>query len=187
LRTVVTRPGGFLAAAVFEHAGGMEDQPRPPVVDGIWTAADAIHWSPISGTPLGTGELIPVPGGFMAAGSASAAGGVTIPEVWESADGQGWIRVALPRQPDIPEAVSISVGQIVAGPAGLLAFGERDDNFSTVGWSSADGTTWTPLELTPALQAAQIEQAVLVNGSILLLGQLATGGVYTPADWLLTP
>ena len=63
----------------------------------------------------------------------------------------------------------------------------RDDDFSTVGWSSTDGSTWTPLGLTTALKGAQIERAVPLNGSILLLGQLRAGGVYVPADWILTP
>jgi hypothetical protein len=179
----------FLATAGFDHAQGDDGQPRPPVTDGIWSSTDAIHWEPIHGTPLGTGDIISAPGGFLAMGTTALNGGSGDEKAvaWSSADGRTWVPVPLPRPPDVLVAVAFYGGRVVNGPAGLLAFGERDDDFSTVGWSSPDGTAWTPLALTPALRSAQIEQAELANGSILLLGQLATGGVYTPAMWLLTP
>ena len=189
LRSVLAAPGMFLASAGFEHAQGQEDQPRPPVTAGIWRSTDAIHWKPIAGTPLGVGDIIAAPGGFLTMGATplDAGSGIANAVAWASTDGRTWIRIALPRPPDVPAGVAFYGGRLVSGPAGMLVFGERDDDGSTVGWSSADGSTWTPLELTPALRVTQIQQAVLVNGSILLLGQLATGGVYTPADWLLTP
>ena len=190
LRSVLTAPGMFLASAGFEHAQGQEEQPRPPVTDGIWRSADAIHWKPIAGTPLGVGDIVAAPGGFLAMGGSTAldaGSGVTNAVAWGSSDGRVWTPIALSRPHDVPAGVAFYGGQLVNGPAGLLAFGERDDDFSTVAWSSADGTIWTPLALTPALKGAQIERAVLVNGSILLLGQLQAGGLYTPADWLLTP
>jgi hypothetical protein len=189
LRSVLAAPGMFLASAGFEHAQGQEDQPRPPVTAGIWRSTDAIHWKPVPGTPLGVGDIVAAPGGFLAMGATAldAGSGVTNAVVWASADGQAWVRIPLPRPPDVPPGVSFYGGRLVSGPAGLLAFGERDDDFSTVGWSSADGTTWIRLGLTPALKGAQIEQAVLVNGSILLLGHDQTSGVDTAADWLLTP
>ena len=92
------------------------------------------------------------------------------------------------RPPDVPAGIAFYGGRGVNGPAGLLAFAERDDDFATtVGWSSADGTIWAPLALTPALLGTRIEHAIPANGSILLLGSRATDGVYAPAMWLLTP
>ena len=186
LRSVVAGAGEYFASASFEVSQGEEPQPRPPVIDGIWRSPDAVHWKPVAGTPLDTGDVVVVPNGFIAMGSTDGSG-VTSAVAWRSMDGRTWVRFALPRPPDVPAGVSIYGGRLVNGPAGLVAFGERDDDFSTVGWSSADGTVWIPLGLTAALKSAQIERAVPVNGSILLLGQRATGGDYTPADWLLTP
>jgi hypothetical protein len=189
LRSVLAAPGMFLASAGFENAQGQEDQPRPPVTAGIWRSTDAIHWKPIPATPLGVGDVVAASGGFLAMGSTAldAASGATSPAIWLSTDGRAWIEVALPRPPEVPAGVTFYGGRLVDGPAGMLAFGERDDDDSTVGWSSADGTFWTPLGLTPALRGTQIVRAVLVNGSILLLGQSQAGGVYAPAMWLLTP
>jgi hypothetical protein len=189
LRSVLAAPGMFLAAAGYEHAQGQEDHPRQPVTAGIWSSKDAIHWKPIAGTPLEVSDIIAAPGGFLTLGATAldAGSGVTNAVAWASTDGRAWIRIALPRPPDVPAGVAFYGGRLVSGPAGVLAFGERDDDFSTVGWSSADGSTWTPLGLTPALRGTQIERAVLANGSILLLGQRATDGVYAPAIWLLTP
>ena len=189
LRSVLAAPGMFLASAGFEHAQGQEDQPRPPLTAGIWRSADAIHWKPIPGTPLGLGDLVAASGGFLAMGSTAldAGSSATKPAAFLSTDGQAWIEVALPRPPEVPAGVTFYGGRLVDGPAGLLAFGERDDDFSTVGWSSVDGTFWTPLGLTPALRGTQIERAVLVNGSILLLGQSQASGIYAPAMWLLSP
>jgi hypothetical protein len=187
LGSVITAPGMFLAPAGFDLAAGDDGQPRPPVTEGIWRSPDAIHWRPIAGSPLGVGDIVAAPGGFVGLGSTDAGSGVSKAVAWGSTDGRAWIPVALPRPPDVQAGVGLWGGRLVNGPAGSLAFGQRDDDSSTVGWSSAEGTVWTPLRLTPALRAAQIEKAALLNGSILLLGQLPTGGVYIPADWLLTP
>jgi hypothetical protein len=187
LGDVVAAGDSFLATAEFEHAPGRENQPRPDVTDGIWRSADAIHWQSVAGSPLGIGKVVAVAGGFVALGSSQEESGLTRPIAWGSTDGRVWSRVALPRPSDIPAGISIYAGQVANGPAGLVAFGERDDNYSTIGWSSIDGTVWSPLALTEALKGARIERAEPVTGSILLLGQRSTDGVFAPADWLLTP
>jgi hypothetical protein len=189
LRSAIAGSGVYLASAGFEHAQGQEAEPRPPVTDGIWRSTDAIHWKPIAGTPLGVGDIVAAPGGFLAMGSTAldAASGATSVTAWGSTDGTSWIPVGLPRPPEVPAAVGLYGGRLVTGGAGMLAFGERDDDFSTVGWSSPDGGIWTPLALTPALKGAHIERAVPVGGAILLLGQSQASGVATPAMWLLTP
>lgn len=176
---------GFLATATFEHAQGAEDTPRQPVTAGIWGSEDAVHWEPIPGTPLGINDIIPVANGFVAVGSGEADHAAHA-IAWRSADGRTWADAALPAPVGLPAGTPVIVERVATGSAGLLAFGEREDDFSTVVWSSPDGAAWTSLDLTITLNGAAVDLAQAVDGSLLLAGQSSSGSG-DPIVWLLTP
>ncbi len=186
LRSVAAGTEEYLAAAAFEHAQGIEDTPRQPVTSGIWRSNDAIHWEPIPGTPLGVAQIVHTSDGFLAIGS-SDTGDVAHPLSWRSADGRSWTSVEVPSPNGLPEGTSAYGQRLVSGAAGLLAFGERADDFSTVGWSSTGGTAWTPLDLSAILDGATVDQAQAMDGSILLLGDRAIAGAPEPVVWFLAP
>ena len=125
--------------------------------------------------------------GFVAIGSSQTGGGVSNPLAWRSTDGHAWIEVVLPRPAAVPTGTSIYGTRLASGGAGLLAFGERDDDFSTVGWSSSDGAAWALLDPTAILHGATIDRAYTANGSILLLGERHPAGGNEPVAWWLAP
>lgn len=185
LRNVVEGATGFLATARFEYSEGYT-KPLPPVTAGIWRSTDAIHWEPIPGSPLGVAQVVRASDGFVAVGS-SDAGNATHQMSWRSSDGRSWAPVELPPPTGIDPATVSYPQRLVRGSVGLLALGERDDDFSAVGWSSTDGTAWTPLDLTAIVDGATIDHACAVGGSILLLGHRMIPGGDEPVVWLLTP
>lgn len=186
LRNIVAGATGFLATATFENASqGSEGTPRQPVTAGIWRSADAVHWEPIPGTKLGINDISPLADGFVAVGSGEADHAAHA-IAWRSADGQTWTDAALPPPPGLPAGTPVLVERVVSGPAGLLAFGEREDDFSTVAWASPDGAAWTSLDLTPTLNDAVVDLAQAVDGSVLLSGQSSNGSA-DPIVWLLAP
>jgi hypothetical protein len=185
---VVAGTGEFLASATSEVGQGAEDKnPRRPLIDGIWRSTDAIQWEPIPGSPLGAGGLVRLTDGFAAIGSSNTGGGVSHPLAWRSTDGHAWIEVVLPRPAAVPTGTSIYGTRLASGAAGLLAFGARDDDFSTVGWSSSDGAAWALLDPTAILHGATIDRSYTANGSILLLGDRSTASAIEPVAWLLAP
>lgn len=186
LQSVVAGTAEFLATATFEHSQGVEDTPRPQVTSGIWRSNDAIHWEPIPGTLLGVAQIVQVSDGFVAIGS-SDTGDAAHPISLRSQDGRSWASVEVPSPNGLPDGTSIYGQRLVSGAAGLLAFGERDDDFSTGGWSSPDGTAWTPLDLTGILDGATVDQAHAVGGSILLLGDQTIAAARQPVVRLLAP
>jgi hypothetical protein len=179
LRGFVARgEGGFLATAQLEYSEGIEDAPRPAVTEGIWRSSDGIHWKPISPTPLGAFELVATSTGFEAAG-----GGVT---VWHSTGVRSWTGVSLPTPPDLPVGGTAYVAQLVSGPTGILAFGERDDDFSTLEWASADGLAWTAISPSALLRSVAIDGIASSDGVILVMGEVS-GGSGPPVLWKLVP
>lgn len=185
LRNVVAGPTGFLAAASFEYSEGYT-KPLPPVTAGIWRSTDAIHWEPIPGTPFSVARIVRASDGFVAVGS-SDAGNATHQMSWRSGDGRSWAPLELPPPPGVDAATASYPQRLVRGADGLLALGEREDDFSAVGWSSTDGTAWTPFDLTAIVDGATIDHAYSVGGSILLFGDRMIAGGDEPAVWLLTP
>jgi hypothetical protein len=102
----------------------------------------------------------------------------------------GWphldpVEVPLPN--GLPDRASIYAQLLVSGAAGLLAFGERSDDFSAVGWSSPDGMAWTPFDPTAILDGASVGQAHAAGSSILLLGDRTIAGTGEPVIWQLGP
>jgi hypothetical protein len=186
LSGVVAGTREFVAAAALEHTEG-EDVLLRPVTEGVWCSLDAVHWQPIPGTPLSVGEFVPLNDGFVALGSHDSAGGVSNPVAWRSTEDGTWIGVVLPRPAGMATGTSIYGGGLVSGGAGLLVFGTRDDDFSTVGWSSSDGAAWTPLDLTAILRGATIGGFYTARGGIVVLGTRSTAGGDEPAAWLLAP
>jgi hypothetical protein len=186
LRSVVQGPMEFLAAASFENSLGLPDTPRPALTAGIWRSADAVHWAPIPGTPLGVRDIVRVADGFVALGSSDPGdtSDIVHPIAWRSGDGRSWVKVEVPLPNGLPVGAPVHGERLVSGAAGLLAFGERGDD-STVGWSSPDGAAWTPLDLTAILDGARIDEAQAVGGSLLVRGRRSIAGVYEPVVWLL--
>jgi hypothetical protein len=187
LQSVVSRPGGFLATSTFELDEAQAGTPRPPPTAGIWTSNDAIHWQPISGTPLGLNDLIRTDGGYLAVGSGVADHSAHA-IAWCSTDGRTWTSAILPPPADLPTGARPYVERVVSGPTGFLAFGERDDTFAEIGWSSPDGVTWTAVDLDPALHGAVIDYLFPIGSSFLLSGHLDDpSGAREPVMWLLRP
>ena len=186
LGSIVAGGVGFLATASFEYSQGVEVPPRQPLTAGIWRSNDAIHWTPIPGAPLGVGQIVRVPDGFVAFGTGYT-GDVAHPVSWRSRDGRTWTPVEVPPPDDLPDGTSVYGHLLVNGTAGLLAFGARDDNYTTVGWSSPDGTVWTPLDPGAILAGTTIERARALGGSILLLGDRSNAATSDPVTWRLSP
>jgi hypothetical protein len=176
---------GFLATAAFEYSEG-DTAPRQPVTAGIWRSTDAIHWEPVPGTPIGVAQIVHTSGGFVAIGL-SGDGDRAHPVSWRSTDGSAWTSVEFPPPDGVSGGTAIYPQRLVVGPAGLLAFGERADDFSAVGWSSPDGAMWTPFDLTSIVDGATVDHAWAVGGSILLVGDQMSVGSPDPAVWLLAP
>lgn len=186
LQDIVSRPGGFLATATFEEGEGLPDTPRPPVTSGIWTSDDGIRWAPISGTPLGLRDLIQTDQGYLAAGSI-ATDQVARPIVLRSSDGRTWTSASLPQPADLPFGVGIYVDRVVSGPTGFVAFGERDDTYSEIIWSSADALTWRAIDLDTAIKGVVVDSVFAVSDSLLVWGHFDRSGTWEPVAWLLRP
>ncbi len=184
LWSVVAGAGGFLAKARFEYSEGYS-KPLPPVTAGIWRSTDAIHWEPVRDTSLGVARIVRASAGFVAIGS-SGPDDATHPVAWRSVDGRSWASVELPPMPGVAAATASYPQRLVSGEAGLLALGERGDDFSALGWSSVDGTSWTPFDLTGTIDGATIDHVWSVGGSILLVGDRMSVGSPDPVVWLLT-
>ena len=185
LRRIVADGPGFLASASFEYSEGYT-KPVPPVTAGIWRSTDAIHWSPIPGSPLGVREVIRTSSGSVAIGL-KGDGDAAHPVSWRSADGGSWTSVEFP-PPDGPSGgTAIYPQRLVGGAAGLLALGERADDSSAVGWSSPDGMTWTPFDPTWILDGATVDLAYASGGSVLLIGDRPAQDAYEPVVLLLAP
>jgi hypothetical protein len=185
LRSVVAGATGFLATASFEYSEG-DTTPRQPVTAGIWQSNDAVHWTPIPGSPVSVAQVVRTSGGFVAIGL-SGDGDAAHPMSWRSKDGRSWTSVEFPPPDGLLGGAAIYPQRLVSGAAGLLAFGERGDDFSAVGWSSPDGTAWTPLDLTAILGGATLDHVHTLGGSILLLGDRMTVGADDPVVLLLAP
>jgi hypothetical protein len=187
LRTVVRRPGGFLATATFEDGEGVPDAPRPPLTAGIWTSNDGIHWQPIPGTPLGLNDLIRTPVGYIAVGSGVGDHSAHA-LAWTSTDSRIWTSAVLPLPADLPTGASALVQRVASGPTGFIAFGARDDTFSPLDWSSPDGEAWVPIDLEPALGGAIVDELLRIGDSLLLSGHLdRSDGTREAMMWLLRP
>lgn len=186
LRAIAAGPPGFLAAASLEHPQGDEVPPRQPVTAGIWRSDDAIHWEPVPGSPLGVAQIVHMADGWIALGS-TVTGATAAPVWWRSQDGRSWTRIAVPPLNGLPAGTSVYGQRLAGGAAGILALGEREDDFSAVGWSSVDGVGWTPLDLAPILAGATVDELHAVGGSILLVGDRMAAGAQDPVVWLLAP
>jgi hypothetical protein len=185
LRNVVAGSAGFLATASFQFSEG-DTTPRLPVTEGIWRSADAIHWAAIQRSPVDVAQIVQTPGGFVGFGL-SDDGETAHPVAWRSTDGSAWTSVEFPPPDGASGDTSVYPQRLVGGAAGLLAISERSEDFSAVGWSSVDGTAWTPIDLTAILDGATIDHAYSVGGSILLLGDRMITDVPQPVVWLLAP
>jgi hypothetical protein len=190
LRSILADGPGFLASASFEYSEGFT-KPLPPVTAGIWRSTDAIHWSPIPGSPLGVREMIRTSSGLVAIGL-KGDGDAGHPVSWRSSDSRSWSSVEFPSSNGPAAGTTTYPQRLVGGPAGLLAFGERvddlsPDDFSAVAWSSADGTAWSALDVTAIVDGVTVDLVRTVRGTILLIGYRMVADVPQPVVWLLAP
>jgi hypothetical protein len=188
LQFVVSRPGGFLATAIFEESQGSPDLPRPALRDGVWRSDDGIHWAPISGTPLGLRALIKTSIGYLAAGYLNAGAGPGSSSqlvAWSSTDGRIWTSATLPPPADLRSGEFDYVQGLAESPSGFVAFGGRDDTSTEVAWSSVDGTSWSIVDLGSSIDGAVIDQVVTIDDSLLLDAHVERNGGLEPVEWLL--
>lgn len=184
LRAIVASSDAFLSTAWFEHSEG-ETTSRQPVTAGIWQSADAIHWQPIPGTPLGVAQIVHTQRGLVAIGSDGSDESVR-PASWRSDDGRSWTPVELPEPDGLPAGTAVYPQRLAAGTDGYLALGEREDDFSAVGWTSVDGTAWSLVDLTGTVADARIDHVWAVGGSILVVGDRIASDSRDPVVWLLS-
>jgi len=184
LSSVIADPsGGFLAAAASEYLGATTETVKP-VNDGVWRSRDAVHWSPVAGSPLGVASMAVRGDTVVAVGS----GGRDLSQpalAWTWAGGGAWTESVLPFPPDLPQGVGLGATLVVRGGPGLLAVGQRADGAdasSLVVWSSSDGVTWAADSL-PAPLATAVLHAFPLGRRVLVVGvaQPDTGPV--PVAW----
>jgi hypothetical protein len=116
----------------------------------LWRSADGVAWSRATATlPSGSSEVR----GIAIAGSGTVvAVGISGDErrgtaaVWRSTDGGAtWQSVTSP---------ALAAGRMlaaVAGSPGVVAVGETADQAAAMAWTSADGLSWSPAPVQPAL------------------------------------
>lgn len=187
LRTLVSRPGGFLATATFEVDEGSEGTPGPDLTSGIWTSDDGMRWQPVPGSPLGLNDLLRTAAGYLAIGSSTP--DQSAPALaWRSIDGRTWTSTALPAPADLPAGAAVFGQRIAGGHAGFVALGGRTDTFADLAWSSRDGVTWTAIDLASVLGDAIVDGLVPIGDALLLNGhRVLPNGSWEPVAWLLAP
>jgi hypothetical protein len=186
LSDVVHGPDGFLAAASFESSQD-DNTPHPPVTEGVWTSQDAVHWRAVAGTPLGLGGFTRVADRWYAIASTAGQNGASEPSVASSADGRTWRSLTLPRPPGLPATVSLHPDRLAPIASGILVFGERSDDNTTVAWWSPDGASWSSIALDTMAGQTAIDLVHPVGDSTLVLGRRPTvTGIDTPESWLIS-
>jgi hypothetical protein len=151
--------GGITAAVAFGDGfvlAGSENGGQHAVV---WYSPDGVRWQPVDDAPgFADGviaNLVRLPDGLMAVGTAASldaecAGGalgcnpVSPIRLWTSSDGRVWH--ALPSSAAKPFGRA-QLDLIVAGPAGLVAYGQmvpaEGTAITPMVWTSADGRSWS--------------------------------------------
>jgi Tol biopolymer transport system component len=169
--TDVTGGGGRLVAVGWASLEGDGDQTRAV----LWTSVDGMGWTdvPVDGDvfPAGT-TLTSVagrPGGFVAIGTISGAGGGYASAAWHSADGLVWNRVGraafVSAYPDGTTGdgtrVSLNVSSVAAGPGGFVAVGadgychrsgDGCPSSEAVVWTSRGGVEWSRVDSDPVFR-----------------------------------
>jgi hypothetical protein len=135
----------------------------------VWTSDDGRSWRRVDGVPIFT-SVVTTSDGFVAASAGKAA-----PELWLSATGDRWERIAVGAQ--------LGNGRIeamVATPNGYLAVGSARnwdiDEESAIAdppaavWYSADGRRWERRPTDPTLTNATMMAAASSGNQIVVLG-----------------
>ena len=144
---IAAGPGGVVAV------GGSSDQGSRA---GSWTSADGVTWTESPASPaLRRATMTAVTGtadGYVALGNRVDETGARGDRIvaWVSSDGVTWQRGEVQR--GSLQGLEAAAQEVVAGPAGLLAYGTffGQDLARQRLWRSADGTTW---ETTPLPEA----------------------------------
>lgn len=157
LTTLVGVAGGATGAVAigFDGGGCCLNPPGPPVItfssDGqTWDRIDLSGVSSMNDRSLLTDVLAP-DDGFIVVGSAREPDQprdvepmpkeVGRPAAWTSSDGRSWVASDVEGSP-VPLG---RLSQVVAGAEGFFAIGvaqEREYQWQSSGWASADGHTW---------------------------------------------
>jgi hypothetical protein len=143
----------------------------------FFTSADALHWSVVQEVGLAANQhlarVLQVGAGLLALtnqapvecpGNASCPPPDVSPVLWSSTNGTAWTRIDSPSWRDA--WASGAILKVVAGPRGVLAVG-----FPAYVTYSADGITWSALDLTSSFPHLIPEDVVAYAGGFVIVGR----------------
>jgi hypothetical protein len=132
----------------------------------VWTSDDGLTWARVDGMPVFT-TIARTGDGFIAASAEQA-----WPELWWSATGREWARIAAQQQLGngrMESLLAMPGGYVAVGAASNPEAGGAIDAAAAVWWS-ADGRSSTRLPTDPAFASATMQSAAWSAGTLAVLG-----------------
>ena len=144
---------GTLNLKSEEYPGAIDFRPA------VWTSQDAQHWTVVRDVPALV-DIVSGPTGFLAAAQTDAG-----PEIWASATGSDWDRVAGASELGTGEAL-----RLVATDLGYLLLGVDLDAEKGLLWRSTDGASWDRVPSHEAFIGAHFEDGAAIGGRLIVVG-----------------
>lgn len=134
---------------------------------GAWTSSDGLRWQRAPGisalmSPEDITRLIVVDDSLVAFVSNTPADAI---EVWRSADGATWRKVA-----QLPRSANSEVQQAAGGPSGWAAIGFVRNSGLRVGWTSRDGKHWQRARDTSAFKGGTVRYLIALDAGFVAVG-----------------
>jgi hypothetical protein len=193
-----------VAVALGSHASPIHGIPRP----SPWTSADGGRsWSEVptlrelfgGENIVGLGALTAGPHGFFVAGTWVAADNRSVATVWQSPDGQRWVRndhdpslAGAPGELTMAAGVGDGAGGLVTVGSALIPTPAAPAAQRGAVWQSADGVAWARLDPGAAALGAgpgqvEVERVVPVAGGWVAAGVRSHGGRSEVVVWTWRP
>jgi hypothetical protein len=188
LPTTVWRSSDGVAWSVAATVVPPEKQPARPAISaifadrygylaigsGVWTSADAIHWTLERRVPADQRVLRVFKSGTAFIGVRGEEQDSVV--LW-SDDARSWTEASVP-------ARDVSIESVVSTAGGLVAVGFRTTPFAAgtvdtqthdqpVLWTSPDGRTWTDIPIATPDDSGRLESVVEIAGRAIALGTRA--------------
>jgi hypothetical protein len=175
--------GGYVATGSIT-AGG---ETRPS--RGLWTSPDGESWSAVTSIDAPAVLVSVAPGGLLAIGTPPFAEAASTPlSAWFSSDGSSWRNVGTPNLPGALLSIAGTDRAVVATvvvETGTL----KSTETSYQVFYSTDGVSWTALQVSPGLSAAQLAYGLpphvqTNDGRFYLMGSGVVGDEPIDEMWL---
>lgn len=133
----------------------------------VWTSTDGTTWDRRDDVPK-LETVVAVPDGFVAASSSRA-----FPELWWSADGLAWERIA-----GAKELGNGRIERLVATPDGFVGVGSASNidvvenaiNPPAAVWRSANGRSWNRVDQTATFGGSSMQDVAWSDARLLAIG-----------------